>query len=293
MDGAIVDIDPLGRVFDTPGDPDADPTKVPDTVYLGRRMAALYTIWQRGALPDLGAMAATLLRRNGTDVSSPLGRTCIAAAQAVAAWGGLPYHSATHHAEVATNAMVLVALSARQGQPIAPHPTALLLAACLSHDIYYSPGVASTRFAAEEAAARTLDGIAAGAGCNKADRQAMRALVLATDPSLRLRRGGPLGDPLDPEIARLLGGDAIDPMLPALAALLSDADLLSSVGLTTSWYRVQQDRLEREAGRLYAPDENELFFRDIVGRGFLSPPAQLFAANLVRIRRDICGLPSP
>jgi hypothetical protein len=291
VDGAIVDIDPIGRLLDTAVATSADTGTVvlPDAARLGRRMAALYGMWQRGPAPDLAALAAALLHRNAVDVVSPLGRTCVAAAAAVAAWGGLPYHSAIHHAEVATNAMVLVALAGLQGHPIAPHPTALLLAACLSHDIYYRPSLARTRFAAEDEAARALDVIAAAAGCDPADRHAMRALVIATDPGLRLRPGGPLGAPLDPEAVPLLGAAAWDPALATLAALLSDADLLSSVGLTTGWYRVQQDRLEREAGRPYEPDESERFFRDIVGPHFLSQPGQFFAGNLGTIRRDICG----
>jgi hypothetical protein len=293
VDGAIVDTDLIGQLLGNPrrvtaqGGLAGPKPPLPDAARLGRRMATLYATWQRGHLPDMDALAVVLLHRNGIPPDSALARTCRAAAAAVAAWGGLPYHSARHHAEVATNAMVMVELSDRQGHTLGRRATALLLAACLSHDLHYSPSVARKRFAAERASADALDTMARDAGCDGADRDAMRALILATEPGLRLRPGGPLGQPLDPTVARLLQGAAVDPALAGLGAILSDADLLSSVGLTPAWYRVQEDRLQREAGRPSAPDEAERFFRDIVGPDFLSEPGRVFSANLAAIRRAI------
>jgi len=116
----------------------------------------------------------------------------------------------------------------------------------------------------------------------------MRALIIATEPGLRLRKGGPLGTPLEPKAARLLGKPAVDPPLANLAMILSDADLLSSVGLTAGWYRVQHTRLEREAGRQHEPEERDRFFSDIVGPDFLSEPGRMFSGNLAAIRRTVC-----
>jgi hypothetical protein len=288
VDSAIVDPDLIGRLLDTRKRGDAR-TTLPDPAVLGRRMAALYAHWDRAHLPHLPAVAASLLNRNGVVLDGPVAHTCMAAAEAVAAWGGLPYHSATHHAEVAVNAMVLVELAARQGQPVDSQARALLLAACLGHDLNYLPSVARDRFAAEHVSAEALDAMAMAAGCDAADRQAIRTLIIATEPGLRLRAGGPLGTPLDPVAAQLLHASAVDPALAALAQILSDADLLSSVGLTTAWYRVQQQRLEREAGRPYACGESERFFSDIVGPDFLSAPGRVFSANLGVIRQAACA----
>jgi hypothetical protein len=285
VDSAIVDSDPIA--FDLIGGLFGASSAPPTATRLGRRMAALYATWQGGGLPDLAALATGMLRRNGIVADTPVARTCVAAASAVAAWGGLPYHSATHHAEVTTNAMVLVELARRRGQIIDRHATALLLAACLSHDIYYSPRVARVRFAAENASAEALDAIAAACGCDAADRQAMRALVIATEPMLRLRPGGPLGAPLEPRAARLLGCTSVDPNLAMLATLLSDADMLSSVGLTVGWYRVQEMRLEQEADRPAELGDSERFFSDIVGPDFLSDAGRVFSANLATIRRSV------
>jgi hypothetical protein len=290
VDVAIVDTQPMGQdpiaaLFDANRIRPASSRKLPDPTRLGRRIAALYESWQDGAMPDMPALACALLRRHGIAADSPLARTCIGAAGAVAAWGGLPYHSALHHAEVATNAMVLVELADRLGQKVDAHATALLLAACLSHDLHYRASVARERFAAESVSAAALDQIAAACGCGDADRQALHALVIATEPGLRLRDGGPLGLPLDPAAARLLGRQSVEPELAALAAILSDADLLSSVGLTVGWYRVQQSRLEREADRPYDAGESTQFFTEIVGPDFLSAPGRVLSANLAAIRR--------
>jgi hypothetical protein len=290
VDVAIVDTQPLGedpiaKLFDTSRTRPASSRKLPEPSRLGRRIAALYESWQNAGMPDMQGLASALLRRHRIPADSPLARTCRGAATAVAAWGGLPYHSALHHAEVATNAMVLVELADRLGQPIDGHATALLLAACLSHDLHYQSSVARARFAAEAVSAGALDQIAAASGCDEADRQALRALVIATEPGLRLRAGGPLGSPLDLTAARLLGRQSVEPGLAALAAILSDADLLSSVGLTIGWYRVQQSRLEREADRPYEPGESAQFFREIVGPDFLSAPGRVLSSNLAAIRR--------
>lgn len=291
VDAAAIDPDLIGRLFGGPAavprNRSAAPKGLPNAARLGKRMAALYGSWQCCRLPDMEALACALLRHNGIAPDVPLARTCIGAARAVAAWGGLPYHSATHHAEVATNAAVLVEVADRLGQPVGQHATAMLLAACLAHDLHYEPSVARERFGAEHASAEALDAIATQAGCDEADRQGMRALIIATEPGLRRRPGGPLGTPLEPEAARLLGKPAVDPALAGLAMILSDADLLSSVGLTPAWYRVQHARLEREAGRPHEPKERDRFFRDIVGADFLSEPGRLFSANLTAIRRTV------
>ncbi len=262
---------------------------LPDPVRLGRRMAALYATWQRTHRPDMENLALSLLQRNSVPLDGKLGLTCLAAARAVAAWGGLPYHSARHHAEVATNAMVLLEIANLQGHAVPPHAAGMLLAACLAHDIHYHPSAAKKRFSAEHASADALDAIAADIGCDAEDRATMRALIIATEPGLRLRHGGPLGMPLDATVARLLGRTTVDPALAGLAAILSDADLLSSVGLTTGWYRVQQGRLEREGGRRHRTEENRRFFATIVGTDFLSEPGRLFTRNLALIRHAVSG----
>ena len=160
MDSAFVEMDLIARLFAVPLDVADGPSaarvgalaQLPDPLRLGRRMAALYTCWQH-RLPDLGSLAAMLLRRIGMGADDALGRCCLDAARAVDAWGGLPYHSAAHHAEVATNAMVLVELADLLGYPVGQRGAAMLLVAGVAHDLHYTTPNGRPRFTAECASA--------------------------------------------------------------------------------------------------------------------------------------------
>ncbi len=248
----------------------------PDAAKLGRRMAALYRCWdQRGGL-DLPALASCLL---GPMRDAPAGRTCLALADAVARWGGHPYHSAGHHAEVAVNAAVLAAL----GEPALPAPDhALLLAAALGHDLHYVPRQARPRFAAEAAAADAADAMAAACGLQQGERDELRALILATEPGFRRSLLA-----LPPELPPGLRPLAQRPALARLAAMLSDADMLSSAGLTRRWHRVQRARLERELLAPITAADDLVFFDRVVGDGFISPGGRCFTPNLHDIRRAV------
>ena len=272
--------------------PDGGDGSVPDARLLGLRMAALYRHWQRTAGPDLVRLTDALLDHIGLRAGTPLAGTCREAAAAVSRWQGSAYHSARHHAEVATNAMVLATISARQGGAIPPHELGLLLAAALAHDIYWESDGGQARFAAEERSAEALDAIAARCGATEGDRLAMRVLVLATEPKSRaeiadLVAGRGAADRLPRPLAPLHGNK---PLL-RLASILSDADLLSSAGLTQEWTRVQGQRLASEGHMPIGTAVWQHFFDTIVGSAFLSLGGQHFAANLARIRRGKPGAP--
>jgi hypothetical protein len=274
---------------------DAQPP-VPDARLLGLRMTALYQRWQNTDGPDLVRLTEALITHVGLAVDTPIARTCLEAAAAVRRWRGCEYHSARHHAEVATNAMVLATISAQLGCHTPPHDLGILLAAALAHDIDLEPATAKqVRFEAESKSAAALDAIAASCGVGDDDRHAMHLLVMATEPHSRagiaaLLAGqdgadGALPDPL----ARL----ATDQRLLKLAGLISDADLLSSAGLTRAWTRVQEQRLEREINAPIADADWHQFFDTIVGRDFLSRGGRHFAANLAHIRKSRPPLAPP
>jgi hypothetical protein len=259
--------------------------RVPDARRLGLRMAALYRKWQRTGGPDLRRLTEALLAHIGLPAASPLAETCRAAAAAVSEWQGSAYHSARHHAEVATNAMVLATISGRQGSPLPARDLGLLLAAALAHDLNYEPTQdRRVRFAAEARSAKALDAIAARCGLGKADRRAVRLLILATEPDSRPDLAALIADAGAARLPPLLAPLAKDARLPPLAALLSDADLLSSAGLTRSWAAVQGRRLAHENQMPVGRAEWRRFFRDIVGPGFLSAGGHHFAGNLAWIR---------
>lgn len=262
--------------------------ELPDPVLLGRRMAALYRCWSGREGVDLVDLTEGFLGRLGA-IGEPIGRTCLEAAAEVARWGGHPYHSARHHAEVATNAMMIAELAGRIGQPMSSRYRGLLLASSLAHDIYFQPlQQPRTRFAAETVSARALDGIAARCGLDSDDRRALWCLILATEPSFRSVLAKLLaGHAASKGLPRRLGLLTRQPALAGIAAALSDADLLSSSGLTERWHDVQITRLESESGNRIGPDDDKRFFALVVGDDFLSTAGRHFSSNLARIRRCV------
>jgi hypothetical protein len=260
----------------------------PEPGWMGRRMAALYCCWDGARTPDLVGLAAGFLDRLGL-AEGPIRQVCLKVAGDVARWRGHAYHSARHHAETATNAMVLTDIAGRVGPAMAPHRRALLLASALAHDIDYEPAQdPPVRFAAEARSARAMDAIGAGCGLGQADIEAVRTLILATEPGFRAALARLLSAPGAPcDVPRLVRPLAAQPALAELAGVLSDADLLSSAGLTLRWHLVQLHRLERELGRPIPPAEDLRFFERIVGDDFLSPGGQHFRPNLAGIRRAV------
>jgi hypothetical protein len=259
-------------------------TALPDPVWLGARMAKLYADWDRPTGLDLAAITNGFISHLGL-TDTPVGCACVQAAAAVTLWGGHAYHSARHHAEVATSAMVMTELAQRCGQATPPRDRGLLLASCLAHDLYYLPRAKRRpRFAAETDAARAMNVIGTRCGLDGEDRRTLKCLILATEPGFRsclaaLPAGGWSAD-----VPRSLSLLTKSPALAALAAVLSDADLLSSTGLTEDWHQVQRERLEREAGRRRTQADDRWFFDTVVGADFLSLGGRLFSPNLRRIR---------
>ena len=241
---------------------------------VGRRMAALYRTWDAHRGQDLPALARCLLQP--LDVAGePIGMACLAAAAAVARWGGPAYHSALHHAEVAVNAAVL---ATSLDEPLPAQDYALLLMAALSHD--YLHRADDVPFAAEHLSADAVDAIARGCGAGRPDRDALRGLILATAPCVRPALASGAAGLMPQALRHVLAS----PRLAALAALLSDADLLSSAGLSVRWQIVQHTRLERELGRSMTHREDLAFLDHLVGASFISAPGRRFTPNLLRIR---------
>jgi hypothetical protein len=261
-----------------------DDAALPEPRVLGLRMAALYCCWQRSDGPDLQQLTGALVEHIGLGANTPVACTCRNAAGAVSRWRGRAYHSARHHAEVATNAIVLAAIAARRGSAMPPRDLGILLAAAVAHDIHWEPALEHVRFAMEAKSAATLDAIAAECGVGAEDRHAMRALVLATEPRSRADLAAPAPPAPAGNLPEPLAWLLREPRLVRLAALLSDADLLSSAGLSLAWTRVQGQRLARETRSTLGEAERKFFFDSIVGPRFLSPGGDYFAGNLARIR---------
>ena len=263
------------------------PDTLADPALLARRLTAVYSRWDRQDRIDLVSLARGFLDRLGRSEDA-LGCTCVEAAQAVTRWGGHEFHSARHHAEVATNTMLIAELAGALGRPVESHDALLLLASALAHDLYYDPPAGP--FRAEAKSACALTDIAECCGVSGDDRRALSCLILATEPSFRTKlRELQTGACNDCEVPELLEPIMTQPALLALAAMLSDADLLSSAGLTLQWHRVQVTRLERERGRRMGAADDAEFLDQIVGPGFLSAGGRYFDPNLARIRAELNG----
>lgn len=264
----------------------SEPLPGPDSIAIV--LTAEYAQWLSSSAIDLVTLADAF-NRGGTVFDSPICQACRQVAEAVMKWRGHPYHSVCHHAEVATNAMVIAEISARLNKPLPPHDRSMLLAASLAHDLYYDPSRADAEpFHLEAVSARALDAIAEQCGVHPQDRAIMTSLILATEPSFRseLRsqfngRAFPkaLPDGLEPIAAR--------PDVTELAAMLSDADLLSSAGLTPQWHQIQTLRFEHETGSRLSPSADLEFLNSVVGPGFLSVGGRYFDTNLARLRAAI------
>ncbi len=256
-----------------------------DAISLGARMADLYQRWDSPAGLDLPAIASGFLERLGQR-DSPIGETCLRMASELERWGGHAYHSAGHHAEVATNAMILTECAVSPTDIFSAGQRAILLAGCLAHDIHFEPG-RHPRFAAELKSAEILDDAAASCGVRAPDRGTLRSIVLATEPKFRSRLAALLHGEIDPAVDLELCIPAHPPATAGLAAVISDADMLSSAGLTTDWHHKQLSRLAREFGREISPAEDLRFFDEIVGQVFLSSGGQIFSGNLANIRETV------
>jgi hypothetical protein len=263
---------------------------LPSAASVARDLTAAYLQWSLRGDTGLVELADGFVRSVGAS-DTALGRACLLAADRTKAWGGHPYHSIYHHAEVATNVMVIAELGARLNRPVLGHGRLLLLASSLAHDLYYDPSLSgSERFHLERISARALDSIAELCGVGMEDRETLALLVLSTEPGFRSDLREILANYRSrQELPAVVEAVGRRPDLAELAAMLSDADLLSSVGLTRKWNRVQHRRLEQELGCRVSPLADSIFLETVVGPGFLSPGGQYFDGNLARIRQMICS----
>lgn len=257
---------------------------LPDAETIAECLTATYRRWDIQQDAKLVELTRAFIDHLGAG-HDPLGQTCLEVAEHVTHWGGHSYHSDRHHAEVATNTMVITSIARRRGEVVRTRSRLLALTASIAHDLYYDPAsTGMSPFELETISAQALDRVAQRCGVTTGDRDILNCLVLATYPGFRsdlreilagrqARRSLPL--PLSLIEQR--------PGLARLAAVVSDADLLSSVGLTERWHDVQRSRLEQEIGRSISAKDDAAFLDVVVGSRFLSPGAQYFDGNLARI----------
>jgi len=163
---------------------------------------------------------------------------------------GNPYHNTQHFCEVLLGALCLAHF-----KPLAPNERELLLFAALMHDFHHDGHIVKgVPFRLEKLALEAAAPYLSQAGVSGADRERLAAIVLATFvltgvPFARAcHRHHAHGEPrpeLTPD-SGALGLLADDARLALLAVLLTEADVLASVGLTVALGDAGQAKIAAE-----------------------------------------------
>jgi hypothetical protein len=269
--------------------PGADPQRVAVEMIACFRVAA--------SLPQqMMQCYRAAVRVTGLDVHDPL----VIAGEGIAAdidagtgaGEGNPYHNCQHFCEVLLSALYLSLLAA-----LAPREQAQLLLAALVHDFHHDGrGNKDAPFRLEKLAIAAARPYLQAAGVTEDERARIAAIVMATEISVGVPFGrqcyryffeGGNSPPANAgDLPKMLAQDA---RLALQAVLLTEADVLPSVGLTVDYAELTQENLSREWGRsLNAADK--LFFLENVFQDFVV--GRFFSPNLEKIKRAMARHPS-
>ena len=200
------------------------------------------------------------------------------------------YHNRQHFCEVMLAACYLCQL-----QAVPARNAQRVVLAALMHDLFHD-GASSRSFRLERLSLDRAAPYLAAAGVAADVRQALSALVLATEPSEGVRfacassafhagrSGAPPATPAGaPELASLIA----DAALAREASILCEADVLPSVGLTLRHGLRLQDRLAQEWGRALGARHKLRFVDDVLSSGivgaFFHPNVQRMRSRLVEL----------
>lgn len=279
---------------------------IPDSGRIAPRLAVAYERMGTPGWPDARDLATAALDRVGFSAVAPERRAAADLAAAAESGARLAYHGPQHTREVLVNALILVEGSDRlrtQGERVpclSATDKANQVLAALAHDLLHdgrgnmvADGTgAQTRvpYRLERRSADFASAVMQRAGVAPGAIAAVRCLVLATDPTgahEQIRealschaRGLPPASLPEPELMPLFG----DARLAAQAAIMSDADLLSSGGLSARYHAIQCRRLGEELGCPVGAGSTLYFVDKVVGGSFLSPAGKEFNPVLLRIR---------
>ncbi len=241
-----------------------------------------------GCLSSVGASPDAALARAGLAIAADIDRGIGA---------GIPdgYHNPRHFLEVLLSTLVL-----SQKVGLGAEAAVEVLTAAVIHDFHHDGSTGDRRaFRLESLAVRMAEPYLAAAGATAEQRETLGRLVLATEPLTaapfarachRHHRG--LGPPPGPAPLPELAPLAERPEQAQQAALLTEADVLPSLGLTIAHAHEAQARLAAEFGRPLGPDD-KLRFIDAFGAFAV---ADFFSANRTALRIECLrrlGLPVP
>jgi hypothetical protein len=209
----------------------------------------------------------------------------------IGAGDGNPYHNRQHFCEV-----LLAALYLSLPAPLTQPERAQLLVAALAHDFHHDgKGFGDAPFRLERVAVEAMLPYLVASGVPQDERVRIAAMILATDIStgmpfarrcyLHFFEGGAQPDAAGAgEPLAMLARDA---NLARQAVLLTEADVLPSVGLTLDYSELSEANLSREWGKhLSAADKLnflERVFGDFTVNRFFSPNVSALK-EAIRIR---------
>jgi hypothetical protein len=264
-----------------------------DAIHAAREMEACF----RGLakLPSrVSQCFAAALACAGLDEGHPLvvaGRRIAADIDAgIGSGDANPYHNAQHFCEVLLGALCLAQL-----QDLAPRERALLLFAALMHDFHHDGHIVrNAPFRLERAALLAAVPYLAHAGVPEEEQEKIAALVLATDVvhgvpfACRCHRHHAYGEPRPepPPDSGALAMLAEEPRLALLAVLLTEADVLPSVGLTVALGDESQARISREMGLSLGAADKLAFLEKVFGHFEVG---RFFTPNLEAMKREMAA----
>jgi hypothetical protein len=200
------------------------------------------------------------------------------------------YHNSQHFCEVMLSALYLSLRASLNSQQQAP-----LLFAALAHDFHHDGTMNKNQaFRLERLAAQAAAPYLDAAGVAADDQAAVTALILATETSVGvafarecyLQLTGGHTPPAVPSIEPRLAPIAADRALALQAVLLTEADLLPSVGLTVDYAERTQAKLAAEWG-VTLNEKDKLHFLEQVFGDFCV--GRFFSPNVQQLKDALRG----
>ena len=196
-----------------------------------------------------------------------------------------PYHNSQHFCEAVLSALYLSALAA-----MPPLTRARMVAAALAHDFHHDGrNSIGAPFRLERLAAQASQPYFDDAGVDDDEKERIVTLVLATETTLGVPFSrkcydhffGGAAKPEVPAAEPRLAILAQDATMAEQAVMLSESDLLASVGLTVFYGELTQANLAKEWGRpMTAVDK--LFFLECIFGDF--KVGRFFSPNVERLK---------
>lgn len=277
---------------------------------IGRQIARIYAAWAEQP-PPAAEVWRTAAKAVGLDEQSPFFNAGYDVARTLDLGEGTGiqhgYHNKTHYVEVLSNAAHLILRNNKADLDdivLTQVERGKVLFAALTHDLYYEPGGNKDSrgnwvpYRLEAIAFLQAQPYLQKYGVTKEDIDDIRVMIFTTDvtPASQagsfLRRahayffgGGekPIVTGVQESVSRVLQ----EPRLARLAGLLSDADILSSAGLSPEYNGAQGLRLDREFGRASCPRDTINFLECVAGDRFTTRAARFFQPNMEAIKEAV------